>query len=269
MPAADTAWFTDATFQPAFLLNTMVRDGEKEKDAVSKALQNFATEDPNGQSHIESIVSEMNKTNQDYPFVRLIAMTKQAMDVTKPLVDNVIRQGSFVDKMHSYLWLRSPAVEGTLSRAIDRYDKFTQLFRRFPGQMMVPTLDMDLAWHTHQLSHARYREDMRTVAGRFIDHDDKVGKGDLDVGEGDTGRLFEGEFEEEYMRCLCWDCEAIFSAVEADDEMPERAGGWIELLAANVRDDVQYHRAAEVARRKNWPHLERRTVPLPTREREA
>jgi hypothetical protein len=46
--------------------------------------------------------------------------------------------------------------------------------------MMVPTLDVDLVWHTHQLSPVRYMIFSKATAnGRFVDHNDRVEKEDL------------------------------------------------------------------------------------------
>ena len=60
------------------------------------------------------------------------------------LRDAVIRQSKFVDKMHDYLWIRSSALDGTLRRAIDRYDKFLKLYKLYPTTMFVPALDIEL-----------------------------------------------------------------------------------------------------------------------------
>ncbi len=43
-----------------------------------------------------------------------------------------------------------------------------------PASFFVPTLDIDLVWHTHQLMARRYSRDCLEHVGRFIDHDDKV-----------------------------------------------------------------------------------------------
>src|SRR5947207_2380315 len=40
------------------------------------------------------------------------------------LASAVIRQGSFVDKMHKFLWIRSPALTGTITRSMERYAKY-------------------------------------------------------------------------------------------------------------------------------------------------
>lgn len=68
--------------------------------------------------------------------------------------------------MNGQLWIRSPALSGTLRRATDRYAKFLHLLKRKApplgedgsgktivlGAIIVPTLDIDLVWHTHQCS---------------------------------------------------------------------------------------------------------------------
>lgn len=261
---AEAAWFKGATQQPTSLFKALEGFDRDRKDPVSEAVHAWADGDRSGPHGIEAVILQMDKTDKDYPFVLLLSEAKKDVDRVQPMVQNVIRQGSFVDKMHSHLWLRSPAFEGTLRRAVDRYDKFTQLFRDYPRHTLVPTLDMDLVWHTHQLSHARYRAGISAITGRFIGHDDTIGQGTLDVQENHTRRLFEDVFDEEYARCMCWDCEAVFSAAEADDEMSGGGDGWLEGLAASVRGELQYYRAAETVRRKGWPE---RAQPLPTRKK--
>jgi hypothetical protein len=46
----------------------------------------------------------------------------------------------------------------------------------------VPTLDIDLCWHTHQLSPRPYREWCVENLGRGINHDDTIGKSNLKDG---------------------------------------------------------------------------------------
>ncbi|EAQ93738.1 hypothetical protein CHGG_01973 [Chaetomium globosum CBS 148.51] len=77
-------------------------------------------------------------------------------DLAAQLRDAVIRQTSFIDKMNNRLWIRSPFVSSTLRRGIGRYEKFLELMRVYPGRMFVPTLDIDLAWHTHQCQGSLY-----------------------------------------------------------------------------------------------------------------
>jgi len=158
--------------------------------------------------------------------------TSPASSASLSLTEAVIRQGSFVEKMHNHLWLRSPAffscppegeTIGTLPRAQHRYRNFFSLFSKFPGETMVPTLDVDLFWHTHQLSPILYFRYCLTHAKRFIDHDDKLSTGVLDTGFEDTIRRYEESFEgEAYGGCFCWFCE-----MEINDGLyDEDVRGW-------------------------------------------
>ena len=62
------------------------------------------------------------------------------------LVGAVIRQGSFVEKMHAIDWLHSPALRHTIERLITKYERFIQIMAEYPKETAVPTLDIDLAW---------------------------------------------------------------------------------------------------------------------------
>ena len=63
------------------------------------------------------------------------------------LVGAVIRQGSFIQKMHSIDWLHSPALAATMARLITKYLRYFQIIAAHPKQLAVPTLDVDLAWY--------------------------------------------------------------------------------------------------------------------------
>ncbi len=62
------------------------------------------------------------------------------------LVGAVIRQGSFIEKMHALDWLHSPTVASTMARLITKYARYFEILSRYPTQVAVPTLDVDLAW---------------------------------------------------------------------------------------------------------------------------
>jgi hypothetical protein len=102
----------------------------------------------------------------------------------------VLRQGSFVKKMHGLLWTQpdffeSQEDEVALQHAIARYHafacffflwtiisclfRFLDLMTSSPVSFFVPTLDIDLAWHTHQLMAVKYNKDCRDYVGRFVD----------------------------------------------------------------------------------------------------
>jgi hypothetical protein len=62
------------------------------------------------------------------------------------LVGAVMRQGSFVQKMHKIDWYHSPAVVNSMERFIRKYHRFIRLMAENPKRTAVPTLDVDLAW---------------------------------------------------------------------------------------------------------------------------
>lgn len=70
------------------------------------------------------------------------------------LIFAVSRQWDFTAKMVDIDW-NSPEA---LADAVSRYRKFLMLMKDHPSQIMVPILSIDLAWHTHMLNHAAYRE---------------------------------------------------------------------------------------------------------------
>ena len=65
------------------------------------------------------------------------------------LVGAVVRQGSFIEKMHSIDWVHSPAVDPTMTRLIAKYGRYFEILAKFPAHVAVPTLDVDLAWFLH------------------------------------------------------------------------------------------------------------------------
>jgi hypothetical protein len=196
----------------------------------------------------DEVLDTEGLNSHDKAFLVMLQQIVLDTNAIAPLVGNVYRQASFVDKMHAQLWIRSPAVEGTLRRAGDRYDKFLRLFQLYPGRMLVPTLDIDIMWHTHQCSAAGYRYSVKARTGVFINHDDKVGQSTLKGGLQVTKERFLLRFGEDYDKCLCWECEAIASALEEYD-----AGGGpgnLDILSEKVRETVEYHRAVETCRQR-------------------
>lgn len=60
----------------------------------------------------------------------------------------------FIEKMVNFGWTefeRFDEDHDTLTRAVVRYHGFLDIMSAKPGATIVPTLDIDLAWHTHQL----------------------------------------------------------------------------------------------------------------------
>ncbi|KAJ5332198.1 hypothetical protein MYU51_007503 [Penicillium brevicompactum] len=127
------------------------------------------------------------------------------------LIGAVIRQGTFVGKMDDIGWLHSPTLRSSMTDFIRKYETFFQIMARNKGHAVVPTLDVDLIWHTHQLSPARYYDfSTAQTEGIFVNHDDKVDEGKLSDAFAWTSRQYQkltgGKV---YSECTCWYCEAV------------------------------------------------------------
>ncbi|KAK0499368.1 hypothetical protein EDD18DRAFT_1460302 [Armillaria luteobubalina] len=124
------------------------------------------------------------------------------------LIGAVLRQNSFVDKMHKLGWtapdfFSSTEDEVALKHCTARYHAFIDLMSSSPDGFFVPTLDIDLVWHTHQLMARQYSRDCLTHVGRFIDHDDKVAEDKLSNAFDITCRAWQERFGTQYTHCGC------------------------------------------------------------------
>ena len=98
------------------------------------------------------------------------------------LVGAALRQREFTRKITANDLSELHIPKG-LDRAIARYQKFMLLANRVTKyQSLVPTLDIDLCWHTHQLSPLPYSEWCYRYLQRWVNHDDTIGDGDLRAG---------------------------------------------------------------------------------------
>jgi len=124
------------------------------------------------------------------------------------LAGAVLRQGSFIQKMDDLGWTVPSYYDSkdgrvALQHSVTRYHAFLDLMTSSPMTFFVPTLDIDLAWHTHQLRAKQYRQDCSTYVGRYVDHDDKVEENYLSTAFDATCRAWKARFKIAYMRCGC------------------------------------------------------------------
>ncbi|KAF3483895.1 uncharacterized protein GIQ15_03219 [Arthroderma uncinatum] len=167
----------------------------KARDILGQAIQNGGRTRPNERIAVRRMMSRYWENSS--PF---------ALD----LVGAVVRQGVFIDKMDKIDWLHSPALESTMARLIDKYVIFFRIIAQNKGKLVVPTLDVDLAWHTHQLKPQRYYAYSMQLTQTFVNHDDKVVETQLTDGFEWTSKQYQkitgGGI---YSECTCWYCEAV------------------------------------------------------------
>ncbi|CAM8906430.1 unnamed protein product [Rhodiola kirilowii] len=95
-----------------------------------------------------------------------------------------------------------------LEEALARYKGFLHMIRsnrkRSIKRFCVPTYDIDLIWHTHQLHPISYCKDMMATLGKILEHDDMDAdrsKGaKLDVGFSGTTKQWEDSFGTRYWK---------------------------------------------------------------------
>ncbi|CAK7562986.1 MAG: hypothetical protein SEPTF4163_000842 [Sporothrix epigloea] len=191
-----------------------------------------------GDSNLLKYIDEYQGTRFRYRPVEMARLSIRKMmsrywDNASPfaldLTGAVLRQGIFIDKMHQLDWLHSPAARSTMDRVIVKYQRFLGLIADHPLQMCVPTLDVDLGWHTHQLQPpAYYHTSLRrtgvmslrhsgnaissVTGGKFIDHDDKMDEDRLHLAFEYTSKIYQDKYGEVYSNCTCWYCEAVRAA---------------------------------------------------------
>ena len=120
----------------------------------------------------------------------------------------VVRQSVFINKMYNIDWLHSPNSRETMKRLIQKYERFMNIIAGNSKRTVVPTLDVDLAWHTHQLSPKTYYEYTVRKCRKFVNHDDKLEEDKLATGFEWTSKIYQKKFHEAYSECTCWYCES-------------------------------------------------------------
>lgn len=90
-----------------------------------------------------------------------------------------------------------------MEKALRKYERFFDIASSNPDQVVAPTLDVDLAWHTHQLSPQSYFKFAVSKTGVFTDHNDK-----LAISFDWLSKTYQDKYGEVYSECTCWFCES-------------------------------------------------------------
>ncbi|KIK96103.1 hypothetical protein PAXRUDRAFT_826337 [Paxillus rubicundulus Ve08.2h10] len=159
---------------------------ERLKEAISNALN----------SHPEALVS------------RILSAYTDGSLFSIDLVGAVLRQCFFTQKMDEIGWIKPGAFsEGDkieiLEQSVVRYHAFLDLMTAHSSFMPVPTLDIDLVWHTHQLMANRYGIDCEMYVGRYVNHELSVAESHLSSAFDDTCRAWQTRYQVPYMQCGC------------------------------------------------------------------
>ena len=118
-------------------------------------------------------------------------------NVSLDLVKGMYRQLDFINKICvNFQYWNDEAI---ISASIARYFKFMQLMKTFgKKKMLVPTMDIDLVWHTHQTYSHDYIQCCNRHIHRVIDHDDTIPGEDLHKGYTRTFISWSRAYHEAY-----------------------------------------------------------------------
>ncbi|PKI40394.1 glycine-rich domain-containing protein 2-like [Punica granatum] len=114
----------------------------------------------------------------------------------------VKRQRSFFHKVSKYIIQDDCFFE----EAVLKYKAFLHLIKRKKESPIkffcVPTEDIDLIWHSHQLYPLSYSNDLKAILGKIVDHNDRDSSSGakLRIGFAQTTKLWEETFGGSYLR---------------------------------------------------------------------
>ncbi|RHZ48982.1 hypothetical protein Glove_535g33 [Diversispora epigaea] len=111
------------------------------------------------------------------------------------LIGAVLRQREFTEKVVNNEMINRTEVQ---ANAIIRYLKFLFLMKEKQNIILVPTLDIDLCWYTHQIHASPYRQFTKKHIGRIINHDDTLAEGVLSDGFAVTAGIWYKKYREPY-----------------------------------------------------------------------
>jgi hypothetical protein len=190
-------------------------------------------------------------------------------------------EDSFIQRMHAFLWLRAPSLEGTLSRALAYYGMLPQAVGNRQSRWLErvniePTLE--LVWRTHMLypgvfaayNDSCFGENAASATGNGLEEFPMDVKfTNIDSSESSSG----SEYNE---NCYCWACERVkdeipdyvrsVSRIDSNGERSntDRVDPSLSLLTKdqlfNIKADLAFHYFVENFRQHHQPG-----TTLPTR----
>ncbi|KAI3758416.1 hypothetical protein L6452_05977 [Arctium lappa] len=160
------------------------------------------------------------------------------------LVSAVKRQRSFYYQVSRAFMKDDIFLDG----ALKRYKGFLHLIRRNmekkSGQLCVPTYDIDLIWHTHQLHPLSYCNDTVSLLGNILDHDDsdsdRAKDQKLDVGFTRTTKQWTHMFSSRY-----WRAGAMYSDITPLNHLNDSARSSVIMFVEIMVEMIEvrnYHK---------------------------
>ncbi|KAM6525731.1 hypothetical protein FALCPG4_011265 [Fusarium falciforme] len=115
----------------------------------------------------------------------------------------VLRQGTFIDDMTRLDWIHQQSNTSIMAKLLTKYNRFFDIIKENSESLAVPTLDIDLAWHTHLLSPFAYYRYSNQLTEKLIDHADKIDEVRFCRGFEWTNKEYQSKYGEIYTECSC------------------------------------------------------------------
>lgn len=177
------------------------------------------------------------------------------------LVFQVHQQELFIDASHDALWIRSPAMSGSIQRAIADYVRVQDLGQLGDYSLRQLPYGVDLIWRTHRLFPAQYQNYRHRTSNEIQEEpNDLKAMSSSETSTSSSSRMATSEGT----GCICWLCERIRDehwswSYEKHSKIFDPTV--LESLSSDqlsqIKDDVGFYRTVEANRRQG--------LPLPTR----
>ena len=115
------------------------------------------------------------------------------------LLEAVLRQKSFLEKFerHPFFSIDIARIDANLfQNYVENYVCFLKLARE--NQIIVPSFDIDLIWHTHLRHPLSYIEVTKSLCGFVLDHDDSISQEKLSESYRKTAELWTLTYNTNY-----------------------------------------------------------------------
>ncbi|XP_074275365.1 glycine-rich domain-containing protein 1-like [Silene latifolia] len=176
-----------------------------------------------GNRNVISSVQATSKNATEEIWNKLYPDEPYELDINRPFSEDIIKNHPDNNKFTSYDLVAAVKRQSSftfqvsrpymsddlfLQEAEARYKGFLHLIRTNSemgiNRFCVPTYDVDLMWHTHQLYPGCYCKDLIKLTGRVLQHDDtdsdRTKGGKLDTGFSETTKQFEETFGKRYWK---------------------------------------------------------------------
>ncbi|KAK9678359.1 hypothetical protein RND81_11G206500 [Saponaria officinalis] len=176
-----------------------------------------------GYHNVVSSIQASSKSKIEEIWNKMYPEEPYELDINRPFSEDVMQNGPQNEKFTSYDLLAAVKRQIPFTFQISRPHMSDDLFlreaeARYKGflhlarvnmkknvqQFCVPTYDVDLMWHTHQLYPSYYCKDLINIVGKVLQHDDTDSdrsKGNkLDTGFTETSKQFEETFGKRYWK---------------------------------------------------------------------